>query len=236
VLHSRQSALTLDLQLEDFNTELNDLLGLPLNTELDLDPAVVVNIELRPREEYLQSAWTDNPEISSATEEVQKAQASVRAGKLMYVPDVTAHARYSYQDGVPFLVRNFGSFGVSLSYDVFDFGKRRAAVREREEELAQVEENLRRVKDRVAVLIERAYHKVERTRNLVEVTNEVVKLYQENERLAQNQLNQGSLLVSEHRQATADTYKAQADSLQANLGYLLAWAELQQAMGHTPRF
>jgi outer membrane protein TolC len=236
VLQSRQSALTLDLQLEDLNTELNDLLGLPLNTELDLDPAVVVNIELRPREEYLQSAWADNPEISSATEEVQKAQASVRAGKLMYVPDVTAYARYSYQDGVPFLVRNFGTFGVSLSYDVFDFGKRRAAVREREEQLAQVEENLRRVKDRVAVLMERAYHKVERTRNLVEVTNEVVKLHQENERLAQNQLNQGSLLVSEHRQATADTYKAQADSLQANLGYLLAWAELQQAMGHTPRF
>jgi len=236
VLQSRQAELTLDLQLEDLNTELNDLVGLPLNTELDLDPAVVVNIELRPREEYLQSAWADNPDISSATEKLQKAQASVRAGKLMYVPDVTAYARYSYQDGVPFLVRNFGIFGVSLSYDVFDFGKRRAAVREREEQLAQVEENLRRVKDRVAVLIERAYHKVERTRNLVEVTNEVVKLHQENERLAQNQLNQGSLLVAEHRQATADTYKAQADSLQANLGYLLAWAELQQATGHTPRF
>ncbi len=43
----------------------------------------------------------------------------------------------------PFLVRNFGTFGVSMTWDVFDFGKRRAAVREREDQLAEAEENLR---------------------------------------------------------------------------------------------
>jgi outer membrane protein TolC len=63
-----------------------------------------------------------------------------------------------------------------------------------------------------------------------------VKLRQESERLAENQLTQGVVLVSERRQATADTYKAQADFLQANLGYLLAWAELEQAVGRTPGF
>ena len=42
------------------------------------------------------------------------------------------------------------------------------------------------------------------------------------------------VLVSDHRQSTAATYKAQADYLQASLGYLLAWAELEQAVGRTP--
>jgi outer membrane protein TolC len=67
---------------------------------------------------------------------LRKARAGVAAARTAYIPDVTAFARHSYQDGVPFLVRNFGTFGVSLSYDVFDFGKRRAAVREREIEVA----------------------------------------------------------------------------------------------------
>jgi outer membrane protein TolC len=40
--------------------------------------------------------------------------------------------------------------------------------------------------------------------------------------------------VSQRRQANAATYKAQADYLQASLGYLLAWAELEQAVGRTP--
>jgi len=77
---------------------------------------------------------------------------------------------------------------------------------------------------------------VVRTRNMVQVADQVVKLRQESDRLAQNQLAQGVILVSDRRHATAATYKAQADFLQANLGYLLAWAELEQTVGHTPGF
>jgi len=131
-------------------------------------------------------------------------------------------------------VRNFGTFGVSLDWDVFDFGKRRAGVRERGAQLAEAEENLRRVKEEVAVKIEQSYNKLERTRHLVQVADQMVKLRQESERLAQNQLTQGVVLVSERRQATAASYKAQAEYLQASLGYLLSWAELEQAVGRTP--
>ena len=62
-LESQQSVLTAQLQLSDLNTELNDLLGLPLDTQLDLDPVVPTSFELRPRDEYLHTAWSENPEI-----------------------------------------------------------------------------------------------------------------------------------------------------------------------------
>ena len=234
LLESQQSVLTAELQLTDLNTELNDLLGLPLDTSLELDPAVPSSFELRPREEYVQTAWSENPEIMAAEDAVRKSKAGVAAAKSAYIPDVTAFARQSYQDGVPFLVRNFGTFGVNLTYDVFDFGKRRAAVRAGEAELAQAEENLQRLKDQVAVGIQRDYDKLERTRNLVNVAKQVVELRQESERLTRNQLSQGVVLVSDRRQSTAATSKAQADYLQASLGYLLAWAELEQAVGRTP--
>jgi outer membrane protein TolC len=77
---------------------------------------------------------------------------------------------------------------------------------------------------------------VTRTKSLVEVANQVVILRRESERLAQNQFTQGVVLASDRRQASASTYKAEAVLLQANLGYLLAWAELEQAIGHTPGF
>jgi outer membrane protein TolC len=234
LLESRQAVLTAELQLADLTTELNDLLGLPLDTTLDLDPAVPAKFEQLPREEYVRTAWSENPEILAAEAVVRKARAGVTTAKSAYIPDITAYARHSYQDGVPFLVRNFGTFGFHLDWDVFDFGKRRAGVREHEAQLEQAEENLRRLKEEVAVGIERSYNKLERTRNLVQVANQVVKLRQEGERLAQNQLAQGVVLASERRQATAASYQAQADSLRASLGYLLAWAELEQAVGRTP--
>ena len=66
VLESQQSVLTADIQLNDLTTELNDLLGLPLDTRLELDPAVPASFEQRPREEYVETAWAQNPEILAA--------------------------------------------------------------------------------------------------------------------------------------------------------------------------
>lgn len=234
LLQSQQSALTAELQLSDLTTELNDLLGLPLDTPLELSPVQTASVEERPRDEFLKIAYSENPEIKAASEAVEKAKAGVTAAKSAYLPDVTAIARQSYQNGVPFLVHNFGTFGVSLTYDVFDFGKRRATVREREAQLAQTKENLERLKEAVSVRIEHSYNKVERAKHMLQVANEVVSLRAEGERLAENQMTQGVVLVSARRQASAASYKAEADLLQAQLGYLLAGAELQQAAGRTP--
>jgi outer membrane protein TolC len=234
LLQAQQAILTTEFQLSDLTAELNDLLGLQLDTQLVLDPAVPTNVDLHSCEELVQTAWAENPEIRASEDSVRKAKAAVAAAETAYIPDVTAYARHSYQNGVPFLVHNFGEFGVHLSWEIFDFGKRRAAVRERQTQLAEAEEDVRRLKEEVAVTVQRGYNKVEQTRNMVQVANEVVKLRQESERLAENQRNQGVILVSDRRQATAASYKAQADFLHAQLGYLLAWAELQQAVGRTP--
>ena len=149
---------------------------------------------------------------------------------------ITAIARYSYQNGVPFVDRNFGTFGFTMSYDVFDFGKRRATVREREAKLTQAEENLDRLKEAVGVEVERSYNKVERTKQMVHVANEVARVAGQKASgcLAENQFAQGVVLVSTRRQASAANLKAQANLLQAQLGYLLAGAELEQTIGRTP--
>jgi outer membrane protein TolC len=234
LLAGKQSVLTADLQLADLKTEFNDLLGLPLDTELELDAGVPTSFETLDKTEYTKLAWAENPDILAAEETVRKARAGVAAAKTAYIPDITAFARHSYQDGVPFLVHNFGTFGVNLSYDVFDFGKRRATVREREIALAEAEQNVERLKEQVAVSIERSYNKVARTKTMVDVARQVMTLRDESERLAVNQLKYGEVNVSERRQASAARYKAQADLLQASLGYLLARAELEQAVGRTP--
>jgi outer membrane protein TolC len=234
VLEGQQAILTADLQLDDLTTELDNLLGLPLDTRLELDPNVPADFDPRPREEYVQTAWSKNPEVLSAEDAVTKAHEGVAAAKTAYIPDFSAYARQSYQDGVPFLLRNFGEFGLHMNWDVFDFGKRRSEVRTHEAQLAEAEENLRRVKDDVATAIEKTYNKLEKARSMVVVANQVVELRMESERLAQNQLVQGEVLISARSEAAAESYKAQADSLQARLSYLLSWAELQEQAGITP--
>jgi outer membrane protein TolC len=236
LLESKQSLLTVEVQIDDSTTQFNDLLGLPLDTKLKLDPAVKTDVLLPAKDQCLRMAWAQNPEIRSAEETVRKASAGVSAARTKFIPDVTTFARYSYQNGVPFLVHNFGTVGVNLSYDIFDFGRRRAEVRQDEVQLREAEENLERLKDEVAVQVEQTYNKLQRTKNMVKVAQQMVELRAESERLASNQFRHGVVLVSERRKAGAEAYKAQADLLQANLAYVLAHAELDRTIGVASQF
>jgi outer membrane protein TolC len=231
VLQGEQATLTADLQIADYTTALNDLLGLPLDTKLELDTDVPADFQAITKAEYVQEAWSKNPEIRSAEQTVEKARAGVSAAKTAYIPDVTAFARYSYQDGVPFFVRNFGTVGINLNYTLWDFGKRRAKVEERSTQLAEAEQNLERLKDDVAVKVEQSYNKLDRTKHMVEVATKVVELREESERLTSDQQARGIVLISDVRHASAANYQAKADLLQAQLGYLLAYAELERTVG-----
>jgi outer membrane protein TolC len=236
LLESKHSLMTLELQIADLNSQFNDLLGLPLDTKLELDPGVKTEVVLPAKDQCVRMAWVENPEIRSAEEAVRKADAAVAAARTKYIPDITAFARHSYQNGVPFLVHNFGTVGVNLTYDIFDFGRRRAEVRQHEAQVRKAQENLERLKDEVAVQVDRTYNKLERTKNMVEVAQQLVALRSEGERLASNQSQHGLVLVSERRKAGAEVYKAQADLLQANLAYVLARAELDRTIGVVSQF
>src|SRR5215467_904366 len=68
LLESQQAVLTAELQVADLTTELNDLLGLPLDTQLELNPAIPASFDQRPREEYVEAAWSAHPELLAAEE------------------------------------------------------------------------------------------------------------------------------------------------------------------------
>jgi hypothetical protein len=65
---------------------------------------------------------------------------------------------------IPIAGMNFGTFGIHLSYDIFDGGKRRALVRERSEEISAAEEDLERIKDQIQVRVSLIYNRLETTR------------------------------------------------------------------------
>jgi outer membrane protein TolC len=235
LLQAKQELLATDLQLADFKLKLNDLMGLPLTTGLDLDPVAAESLESCPLEECVTTAIASHPEILEARAEVEKAEAAVRLAKTdIWVPDVEAFGRYSYQNNVPFLARNFGTFGIHLGYDLFDGGRKRAVKGEREAQLAQAKENLARLRDEVELTVHTAHNKLERTQQMLQVSEEVVALRSESNRVLQQELLQGAALKSQAAMATAQEYDAKALLLQSQLDYSQAHDEFIHAMGVAP--
>src|SRR5262249_30182835 len=161
--------LTTDLQLSDLRIQFNDLVGLPLTTALTLEPVAVTAHDTCEREECVRLALASHPEILEARAQIDKAESVVRLAKYQFIPDVEVFARYSWHHNVPFLANNFGTIGARASYELFDAGRRSAAVRERSAQLAQAKENLARLSEDVEVRVQTAYNKLQRTREMVAV-------------------------------------------------------------------
>ena len=234
-LQSKQELLTTDLQLSDLKLKLNDLMGLPLTTGLDLDSLVPEFQEACSREECVKTALGAHPEIRKGRAEVEKAEAAIRLAKTdIWVPDVEAFARYSHQDNVPFLANNFGTFGIHLGYELFDGGRKRAVLHERKSQLSEAKENLAKLTDEVELAVETAYNKLERTQEMLKVSEEVLALRSESNRVLQQELLQGAALKSQAAMAAAQEYDARALLLQSQLDYSEAHDEFVHAMGSTP--
>jgi outer membrane protein TolC len=233
-LDARQDLLTTELQLSDSMMQLNDAMGLPLTTQLVLDPSVEKARDNCEKEECLRIAFDSHPEIREARAEVEKASAGVRLSKREYVPNLDVFARYSYQDNIPFLARNFGTFGVHFSYDIFDGGKRNAEIGERKAQLSQAEENLARIKDEIELRVQTAYNKRERTREMLKVSEELLALRTEVHRVTVQQLHEGTALPSQADGAAAQELSARTTFLQSQLDYLEAQDEMLEAEGITP--
>jgi outer membrane protein TolC len=234
VLEAKQDLLTTELQISDLTMQLDDVMGLPVTTQLTLDADVPTVEETCAREECLKIALASHPEVLAARAEVEKASAGVRLAKADYFPDISAFARYSYQSNVPFLAHNFGTFGAALTYDLFDGGKRRGNLKESGAELAQAKENLARVTDDVELGVETALNRLDRTKEMVNVSQQVVALRAESSRVTGDQLLRGEALQSQADAAAAQELDAKTLLLQSQLGYLQAHDELLEAMGIAP--
>ena len=236
ILQAQQESLTLRLQGNDLRRQLADVLGLPVETPIELDPgATSTALDIPSRADAIRIALDQNQDLKAARQTLVKAQAGLAAAKDAYIPDVTALSRYSYQSGVPLLVHNFGTFGFSLSYDLFDGGSREAKVREARSGVQSAEVAVDKLQSEIEVQVQGIYDKVDELKQVVDVAGQIVKVRTEAARLAERQFEQNEALSSARGQSHADLASATASLLEANCGLVLTEANLKRAIGQMPQ-
>jgi outer membrane protein TolC len=237
VLQARQELLTTELQRADLQMQLNDAIGLPLSTSLLLDPNVSpINgpSEHCERDACVREALDFHPGIAEARAQVEKAASAVRLAKYDFIPDVEAFARYTFHNNSAFFADRFGTIGIRASVDLFDGGRKRAVLGERETQLAQAKENLARISDEVELRVQTAYNKLERTRQMIAVAEELLTLRRESHRMTAEQLARGVALRSQTGESSFRELEARTVLLQSQLDYLQATDEMSNAIGRRP--
>ncbi len=231
LLQSRQALLAAENSIADVTAELNDLLGLSSNAVLEVTETGLPDFTEPLKNEAHEQARNRNGELQAARETLEKARHAVQAAKDEYIPDVTLFAKHGYQDGAAFLDNNLGVVGVELSWNIFDWGKRKGEIGQRAAQQLQAKENLARIDKRIGIEIDKVFRKLERSTQMVDVAREALSLRRENAQLDEKRFKAGTLTAAKHAETIAALKKAEMEDLQASLQFRLAKAELDQIMG-----
>ncbi|HTV04481.1 MAG TPA: TolC family protein [Acidobacteriaceae bacterium] len=235
LLDKQQTVLVSKLQLDDLTLKLDDLLGLPLGTKLALSPGDLgTPPQLPSRADAMNTVLEQSPSVLEAKQNVKKAQAGVAAARDAYIPDITGIARYSYQSGLPFFTHNFGTFGASFTYTLFDGGAREANLHDAHIKLSMAQTQLAQVENDVRIELSSAYDKEEQLQQLVNVASMALKAHEDTLRIQQQRVTVRAALPSAEATAESDVAAARVNLLNARLGLYLAQNNIARLLGERP--
>jgi outer membrane protein TolC len=231
-LDKQQATLVSRLTLDNLYLQLDDLLGLPLGTKLQLDPDALGNDpEVPTRADALVFALQHSPAVLVARQSLDKAKAGASVARDAYLPDITGLARYSYQSGLPFLAHNFGTFGATLTWNLFDGNAREATLRDSRIRLSMAEKQLQQSENDVCLEVSAAYDQAEQLEQLRAVTSKASAAREESLRIQTKRAQAGAELTSGVAAARAALASSRVKELSARLGLLLARDEIRKLLG-----
>jgi outer membrane protein TolC len=203
----------------------------------DIDPALTfVPAEGLPRLEIdLASAQAravkQRPEIREAELKVQQAQQGVEAKRAERIPEIGLTVRFLGLHNIEVLPSTVTAAGLQLSWNPFDWGRKRNEISASESVRSQAELAVLETQSQVRLDVDVRYRQLMEARELVTVADVGRKAADQRLRLARSRFEAQSALRSDVLQAEASMAEAERDYRRALLASLTAEADLQRAIG-----
>lgn len=223
LVEARQALQQVEKQVADLQEQLNGLLDLPLCTILELVEPPLPVLSFRCVDELIGLALAASPEIRKAQQTIAKAQAAVCAGKLDYVPSISAFGGYLNQTATSFVQPNISYLGVVGSYTFVDWGKRRNTVRERQTMANMAAIQLQQTEDEVRQKAQKAFREVVETQQARNTAQEMLDLRTEAEKKA----GAPAAMMA----AVKARMMAEVEFVKADLAYRQAYVQLMSLVG-----
>ena len=209
---------------------LNEALGLPLETRLDLTTPLAA--ALAPAGDPEQRALGSRPELSRMELAAEAAEAQAAAARSGYYPKIAMRGILE-ADRQQF-VRKGGAnwmFGAGLEWRLFDGYRTRASVAEAKAQSAAARAGLRQYQSAVRLEVKQALAQYEAASERLKVTEAGVAQSEESLRILRNRYQNGLATVTDLLRSQVAVSDAKMRRLQAIHDQKLAAVEIERAAG-----
>jgi outer membrane protein len=218
-------------KLADVN--MNLMLGLPENTQLEIDSTVFQQAaEVKALEDYEELALHNREDITALSYRTKAATTGIKAAKGEYLPSIAVTGGYIAANVPNFVtITNAMNVGVGVQYNLSSLWKTKSKVQQAAAREKQLQASQAMLNDQVRLQINQAYQDFLLSNKKIGVLQTAVEQANENYRITKNKYD-NSLVT------TTDLLDAEVSQLQAKLNFsnskadaLVAYNNLLQAAG-----
>ncbi|WP_230579038.1 TolC family protein [Megasphaera elsdenii] len=233
--NAKTTAITADNNVAIAESNLNNILGLPLETKLNLAdhqlPFDTYNISLQEAMDY---AMKYRPEVLQAAIAVQQAEEAINIAGAADKPQVAITGTNGWSDksfpGIDANTRNW-TVGAGVTYRFYDGGATKAKVNQAKQDLLVARETEQKTREAVQLEVKQAYLNIRSAAQKVEETQTVVDQARENYRIQNIRYQAGVGINLDVLDAQLSLNQAQVNHIQALYDYNVGIAKLEQVMG-----
>jgi outer membrane protein TolC len=225
-------ALDLTNRLSTQREELNKLLGRDVLTDFSVSPVADATLLDGDISASRRRALEQRPELSEARLKIEQAKLDKRLKKSEYIPDVsvgfTSLSLRNFDEVVP---KNIASVGVAMSWEPFDWGRKKRQLAEKSKTIEQAENALKEIEDQILIEVGDKFRRLQQTQQALRVARLNQNAEREVLRVTQGRYKFEAALLTEVLQSQARLADANNQYQQALLSFWTAKAELEKALG-----
>ena len=225
-------ALDLTDRMSTQKEQLNKLLGRDLLTDFSVGPVAEATVFEYDISSSRRFALEQRPELSEARLKIEQAKLDKRLKKSEYIPDVsvgfTSLSLRNFDEVVP---KNIASVGVVMSWEPFDWGRKKRQLAEKSKTIEQAENVLKETEDQILIEVGDKFRRFQQTQQALRVARLNQDAEREALRVTQGRYKFEAALLTEVLQSQAKLADANNQYQQALLSFWTAKAEFEKALG-----
>lgn len=235
VAKAEYDLMTIQNQLLAQKEQLNHLLGRDVRTEFAVSSADETALAVMRETDLLSArerALANRPEIREARLRIEQAKLDKRIKKSEFIPDVSLTVNYattfSYSNFVP---RNVSGVGVQVEWEIFDWGRKKHELAERDKSVTEANNSLLDVQSQVVMEVHTRFRQMQESRQLLKVAKLAQTQARANVQLISYKYRLDAVLLKDVLQAQTVLANSDYDYQKALLAFWTAKADFEKAIG-----
>jgi outer membrane protein TolC len=215
---------------------LNQTLGFPLDTVVELSDSIVLTIQIPDKKEMTQLALENRPEIDMVNSTIKMAQSGEKILRSRYLPNIGLTANYMFTNPNPYngFKEEFGgdwNVGVIINVPIWNWNEHKHSLDAMKHKTRSIELKYEETKELISLEVQKTLFKYHESLKKVEMTRVSLEQAEENLKITEDSFKEGILKTTDLLEAQTMWQSAFSEYIEAKTENKLCESELLRVSG-----